>query len=196
MSELTRRVKPYYESFTSPLLELLRKKGVSPHAVTVTGFILTAAGSAFLYLEKDLLAFFLLLAGALADGIDGALARRTGRSSRFGAFLDSTLDRLSDALPFVALTGRFAALADETGALLSSLALTFSLAVSYARARAESLGVKGVRGFMERTERWAVLLTGLLLGLLKPALVLILLGSMFTLLQRILETKKALEGEP
>ncbi|GAB6065849.1 CDP-alcohol phosphatidyltransferase family protein [Aquifex pyrophilus] len=193
MSVLTRRLKPYYEELVTPLITLLERKNVNPNYITLFGLFSVGFGSLFLYLEDTLLALLFLVLGALADSLDGALARRTNRASPFGAFLDSTSDRFSDAFPFTAMGVNFSSKGDELGTLLSFLALTASFGVSYTRARAEGLGVYGLGGLFERTERWVVLLVGILLGLWKLALLVIFVGSLITVIQRVRETKRALE---
>ena len=194
MSFLTRRLKPFYEELLTPLTTFAQRLNLSPSAVTVGGFILACVGSYFLYLGNVLLGILFLILGAFADSIDGAIARRSNRVSPFGAFLDSTMDRFSDAAPFTALGLKFSNHADEVGVLLSFLALISSFGVSYTRARAESLGVQGLGGMFERTERWVVLILGLLTGFVKEALFIIFVGSTLTIIQRILETKRKLGG--
>ena len=195
MSFLTRRLKPLYEELLAPLTSLAQRLNLSPSAVTVGGFLLACVGSYFIYSESVLLGVFFLLLGAFADSIDGAIARRSNKVSPFGAFLDSTMDRFSDAAPFIALGLKFSNYADEIGVLLSFLALISSFGVSYTRARAESLGVQGLGGVFERTERWVVLILGLLTGFIKESLFIIFVGSTLTIIQRILETKKKLGGQ-
>jgi len=195
MSVITRKVKPYYESVIEPIVRIAQERNINPNLITVGGFVLTCIGSLFLYFELFFLSILLLVAGALADSIDGAIARKTGKVSKFGAFLDSTFDRFSDALPFTALGVRYASAGDEVGTFLSFTALISSFGVSYTRARAESLGVVGLGGVFERTERWIVLISSLLLGIPKAGLFLITAGSIFTVFQRIVHTKKALEGK-
>ncbi len=182
MSYIVRELKPTFEKLTEPLVLLLQRLGATPNFITFLGLLLVALGSIVLYLGYTLLSFFLLLLGALSDAIDGALARRLGKSSSFGAFLDSLLDRVSDALPFIAI-----ALSSEDKALsvVSLLAMLFSFTVSYARARAEGLGYELKVGLFERPERWMVLLTGIALDLIFPAVFLIALGSLATTLQRV-----------
>jgi len=194
MSFLTRRLKPYYEDLVSPLTSFAQKFNLSPSAITIGGFILVCLGSYFLYLGSSFLGTFLLVLGAFADSIDGAIARRSKKVSPFGAFLDSTMDRFSDAAPFVALGLSFSNYFDKLGLFLSLLALISSFGISYTRARAESLGVKELGGVFERTERWVVLILGLLTGFVKEALFIIFVGSTITVVQRILETKKKLGG--
>ncbi len=193
MSTLTRKLKPYYEQVVDPLIGFLERKNVNPNYVTLFGLVSVGFGSYFLYKEESFLAFFLLLLGALSDSIDGAIARKMQKASPFGAFLDSTVDRFSDAFPFIAMGVNFSSEGDGLGTLLSFLALTSSFGVSYTRARAEGLGVHGLGGLFERTERWIVLLLGILLGLWKLSLLVIFVGSLLTVIQRVRETKKALE---
>ena len=161
---------------------LLQRLGATPNFITFLGLLLVALGSIVLYLGYTLLSFFLLLLGALSDAIDGALARRLGKSSSFGAFIDSLLDRVSDALPFIAIA---LSSEDKVLSVVSLLAMLFSFTVSYARARAEGLGYELKVGLFERPERWMVLLTGIALDLIFPAVFLIALGSLATTLQRV-----------
>lgn len=182
MSYIVRELKPTFEKLTEPLVLLLQRLGATPNFITFLGLLLVALGSIVLYLGYTLLSFFLLLLGALSDAIDGALARRLGKSSSFGAFLDSVLDRVSDALPFIAIA---LSSEDKVLSVVSLLAMLFSFTVSYARARAEGLGYELKVGLFERPERWMVLLTGIALDLIFPAIFLIALGSLATTLQRV-----------
>ncbi|RUM28707.1 MAG: CDP-alcohol phosphatidyltransferase family protein [Aquifex sp.] len=193
MSLLSRRLKPYYEELLEPLINLFGKYKVNPNLITLLGLLFVGIGSLLLYSGNIFLAFIFLLLGALADSVDGALARRLNLKTKFGAFLDSTVDRFSDALPFTAFGVYYASYGDKVGTLLSFLALISSFGVSYTRARAESLGVYGLGGAFERTERWIVLLGSIILGLFKIGLFIITVGSLITVLQRISETKRALE---
>ena len=182
MSYIVRELKPTFEKLTEPLVLLLQRLGATPNFITFLGLLLVALGSIVLYLGYTLLSFFLLLLGALSDAIDGALARRLGKSSSFGAFIDSLLDRVSDALPFIAIA---LSSEDKVFSVVSLLAMLFSFTVSYARARAEGLGYELKVGLFERPERWMVLLTGIALDLIFPAVFLIALGSLATTLQRV-----------
>jgi CDP-diacylglycerol---glycerol-3-phosphate 3-phosphatidyltransferase len=144
--------------------------GISPNAITWVS-LLIAAGSGVAVLSG---AFFtgamLLILSGLCDVLDGAVARATGRVSPFGALLDSTVDRLADALPLV---GMVVFLADRPGlALVPAIAMLGSFVVPYVRARAESLGVVLPPLFMRRAERLVLLVLSLLLGTLPIAGVL------------------------
>lgn len=181
MSYLVRELKPTFERLIEPLVDLLNKLGTTPNLITILGLLLVAIGSLFLYLGQNFISFIFLLLGALCDAIDGSLARRSGRNSPFGAFFDSLMDRVSDALPFIAIA---LSSEDKVLSLFSMLAMVFSYTVSYARARAEGLGFELKVGTFERPERWIVLLLGIALDMVFLAVLIIAIGSLFTTLQR------------
>ncbi|MDM7267063.1 MAG: CDP-alcohol phosphatidyltransferase family protein [Aquificota bacterium] len=181
MSYLVRELKPTFERLVEPLVDLLNKLGTTPNLITILGLFLVAIGALFLYLGQNLISFIFLLLGALCDAIDGSLARRSGRNSPFGAFFDSLMDRISDALPFIAIA---LSSEDKVLSLFSMLAMVFSYTVSYARARAEGLGFELKVGTFERPERWIVLLLGIALDMVFLAVLIIAIGSLFTTLQR------------
>ncbi len=137
------------------------------------------------------MALIFLTLGALSDALDGALARKTGGSSTFGAFLDSVVDRFSDALPFIAIALRY----EGITALGSLLALVFSFGVSYTRARAEGLGYELRAGIFERPERWTVLLLSLLAGYPEVGVWVVFTGSLITTLQRVYTFRKLTRGD-
>jgi CDP-diacylglycerol--glycerol-3-phosphate 3-phosphatidyltransferase len=132
----------------------------------------------------------MLLAG-LFDALDGAVARESNRMSSFGAFLDSTLDRLSEAAIFVGIVFFYAAAARPYEALLAGVAMTFSLLTSYARARAEGLGIECQVGLLERAGRVLILSVFSMAGLLTVGLGLVAAGALITTAQRILHVHRA-----
>lgn len=171
-----------------PLGAAVGRAGVSPNMVTLAGFVVTLLAAAAIAQGYLLAGGLILVAGALFDMLDGAVARATGGGSSAGAFLDSTLDRLSDAAVFAGLVWYFiagvAADADLVGAGLALTCLVLSLMVSYVRARAEGLGFTCQVGIAERPERIALVVAGLVLGLIIPALALLAAASAVTVLQR------------
>ena len=181
MSYLVRELNPTFERLIEPLVDLLNKLGTTPNLITILGLLLVAIGALFLYLGQNFISFIFLLLGALCDAIDGSLARRLGKNSPFGAFFDSLMDRVSDALPFIAIS---LSSEDKVLSLFSMLAMVFSYTVSYARARAEGLGYELKVGAFERPERWIVLLLGIALDMVLLAVLIIAIGSLFTTLQR------------
>ncbi len=192
-----RKTVAYY--LTQPVVRLFAKTPITPRAISWFGFLL-AAGAAVLITTGHLFAAgFVVLGAGFFDTLDGALARRTNQTTRFGAVLDSTLDRLSEAvlllgiLALFALTEEksalFALLSKEWAVLLVGLALIGSLLVSYIRARAESLGLECQVGLFTRAERVIVLALGLLLNQIDNALIIalaiIVVFSFFTTGQRL-----------
>jgi len=170
---------------------LLAKTGLSPNGLTLFGFAVTLAVAWVLSTGRFFLGGFLVLFSGAFDFLDGALARATGRSTKFGAFLDSTLDRFSDAALFLGLLAYYASQGSHyTEIVLIGAALTGSLATSYARARAEGLGLKDEVGLFTRTERIILLAIGLLIGhwysnAMIVVLWIIAVLSNFTAFQRI-----------
>jgi CDP-diacylglycerol--glycerol-3-phosphate 3-phosphatidyltransferase len=155
----------------APIARRLHALGVSANAVTVVGFLVTVAGSALLAVGQPAAALLVLLLGTLSDTLDGQIARAAGGGTRFGAFLDSTLDRLSDAALAAAAICLGASVFDPgsaaaTGATAvvlfwSGLALLVgSFLVSYIRAKAESLGEGATVGLAPREARIAIYLIG------------------------------------
>lgn len=143
----------------APLARLLLRLGVSPDAVTLVGTLATCSAALWFVPRGDLIigALFVTLF-ALFDLLDGTMARMSRRVSPFGAFLDSTLDRIADAVVFGSVILYFAGPGDlVVGQWLGLLCLITGMSTSYARARAESLGFSGRVGLMERADRLAVL---------------------------------------
>lgn len=178
-----------------PLRSIAQKIRLSPNAITVAGFLLTVAAAALLPVEVRAGAM-LIIAGGLFDALDGVIARVNGRVSHGGAFLDSLLDRFSDAFLFLGVAVFFIRAGDQLHAAIAVLALISAFGVSYARARAEGLGYDCSVGLMERTERMVVLVAGCLFPeILAVCLWVILLGSAVTVVQRTRHALLAMEGK-
>ena len=129
----------------------------------------------------------LILLGGFCDMIDGSLARTTGKASRFGALLDSTVDRYSEFIMYLGIAAYFIDFEDYSTSAAAYLALCGSFMVSYARARAESLGFEAKLGFMQRPERIVLIGLGALIHIttFKIAIWLVAILANFTALQRI-----------
>jgi CDP-diacylglycerol--glycerol-3-phosphate 3-phosphatidyltransferase len=136
--------------------------GVSANALTYSSLVLAAGAGAAAAIGQLGLAGLLVLVSGLCDMLDGVIARATGTQSRFGALLDSTVDRLTDGLPLLGLVVAYGQ--DGAVASIPGLAMLGGFAVSYVRARAESLGAKLPSLFMRRPERVALLIASLLLA--------------------------------
>ena len=146
-----------------PVTRWLIRRGVHPNAVTVMGFVVTVAGAVMYSQDHVHIAGLLILLGGLLDVFDGSVARESGLASKFGAFFDSTLDRISEIAMYLGLMTLYNAyqleFVDIWMIYIITLALGGSLMVSYTRAKAESLGFDCSVGLMQRGER--ILLLGL-----------------------------------
>lgn len=193
---LTRGLGSLFARLRDRLARPLVSLGVAPNLLTVLGLILAAAaGVAFAAgtWHFRLGALFVVAAGA-CDVLDGAAAKLGGRTTTFGGFLDSGLDRYSDGFLFGGLLLHWAHRGNHLLAVLSLSALIGSFAVSYLRARAENVIDSCKVGFWERGERTVLLLLGALLGSIPAALLLLGTLTHVTALQRLLHTRDRLEG--
>jgi len=171
---------------TVPIAQGLARVGFHPNTVTVLGFLLSVGVAIVLAVGRLRLGGWLLALVAPLDAVDGALARAVGQKSRFGAFLDSTLDRLCEVVLFVGLAIHYLVQGGRTEILLIILSLTGSMMVSYTRARAEGLGFACKVGVLTRLERAVVLGLGLVLGLPRVSLWILAVGANLTALHRLL----------
>jgi phosphatidylglycerophosphate synthase len=179
----------------------LARTRVTPNALTAGGVTLCALASVLVYFEyrHEVLFFWLgavlFVVGSLLDILDGALARFSGKASPFGAFVDSTTDRISEAFMLGAIALVLLRDGSELGIALAVAALTGSFLVSYTRARAEALGLRGDVGIGSRAERVVVITAGLVLAPWLPlelALGLLTLTAWVTVLQRVLHVRTQL----
>jgi len=168
-----------------PPVRLLAATGIAPNAITVLGLVLSIGAGFLLSQGSFIWAGIVFLLGGLSDVLDGELARRSNRAHPRGAFLDSSFDRLSE---FAVFFGIFWHFRSSTGmAALAFATLFFSVAVSYVRARAEGIGVECKIGLFERPIRFVFLVAGIFFHrYLNVALWIILVGSAFTVVQRII----------
>ena len=184
-----RKLMAYY--ITQPAAELLARTSITPNIITWLGFVITLGAAVLIATGHLLAAGLVVLLAGFFDILDGALARRINQTTRFGALLDSTLDRLSEAALLLGIIVLYIRGGFIVGILLAGIALPSSLLVSYIRARAEALGLECQVGLFTRAERVTVLALGLLLSpidyaFLVTALGIIVLFSSFTIGQRLL----------
>ncbi|MDH3216575.1 MAG: CDP-alcohol phosphatidyltransferase family protein [Candidatus Krumholzibacteria bacterium] len=173
-----------------PLVSLLTSLGVSPTLISIFGLVFSLYG-ALLVATGSLFwgAIWLLLSG-LCDVLDGSVARHRDSESKFGAFVDSSFDRISELAYFCGLILYYVSRPQGYSlfiVVVICVGLSASLLISYARARLEGLGYTCTVGLMERPERLAVLFLGLLFGsrILTLALILLAVGSVITVMQRL-----------
>ena len=187
-------LKDAFRQLLHPLVRLLSALKVPPDTLTILGWTLSVASAVLFGLGYAKLAGVVMLLGGLFDALDGAVARESNRMSSFGAFLDSTLDRLSESTIFVGIIFYYAASDLPYGALLAGSAMVFSLLTSYARARAEGLGIECEVGLLERAGRVVILSSFSIVGLLTVGLSLVAVGALVTTAQRILHVRRATRG--
>ena len=190
-----------------PVATFLGRLGLTPNALTVIGFIGTGIAAVAAASQAWLLAGVLVLAFGIFDSFDGALARATGRVTRFGAFLDSTLDRTGENLVLAGVAFGASQAQFPVGVIGAVLAMAFASVVTYARARAEAVGLHGEVGVAPRPERLVLLAGGLILAgwpggvlgsgqaWLAGALGLIAALSAVTVVQRIVHVHRQTEGD-
>ncbi len=183
-----RKTIAYY--LTQPAVRLLAKTPIAPNAISWFGFLVTGSAAALVITGHLFAAGFVVLIAGFFDMLDGALARSTNRATQFGAILDSTLDRLAEAVLLLGILVLYAKEQWTVGILVVGLALVGSLLVSYVRARAEGVGLECQVGLFTRAERVIVLALGLLLNQIDYALIIalaiIVVFSFISVSQRLL----------
>jgi CDP-diacylglycerol--glycerol-3-phosphate 3-phosphatidyltransferase len=210
-NESTRRV---FRELISPVINLLVRKGVSPNAVTTVGLLFSMAAGVVYSTGNIYLGGWLVGFSGTCDIIDGQLARKTGRTTAFGAFYDSCTDRFSDGFILMGLAWFFAGgpplfwspVVDHPGryspvtVIMILLALTGAYATSYVKARAEAVGIECRVGRMQRAERFVFLLVASAAGalpgigilLMKLALAFFAVLNNFTAVQRMIHTGRSI----
>jgi CDP-diacylglycerol--glycerol-3-phosphate 3-phosphatidyltransferase len=168
-----------------PIARLMARLGIHPNTITLFGMLLQIGIGVLFGLGYLPLGGWLLLALSPVDALDGLLARMLGKQSRFGAFLDSTIDRISDSALILGLAAHYMGQGDFLYVALLLLSLVASMMISYVRARAESLGFSCKGGLMTRMER--IVLIGALsaFGLHIPLVWALAALAVFTVIQRI-----------
>ncbi|OGO61574.1 MAG: hypothetical protein A2Z36_03850 [Chloroflexi bacterium RBG_19FT_COMBO_48_23] len=185
---------------TEPLNTVLVKSRLKPNALTWIALTVSIIAAGAIATNKLLIGGFLVLLSGLFDILDGALARLTNQATRFGALLDSTFDRISDAIVFLGLLALYIRSGDTLEVVLIFLALIGALLTSYVRARAEGLGVNCPVGLFTRTERVIILALGLLLNPLCKfsiliALVILIVLGFITVGQRLVYVRQQTKGQ-
>jgi CDP-diacylglycerol--glycerol-3-phosphate 3-phosphatidyltransferase len=184
--------------FLNAVAMFFNRLGLTPNTLTIIGLGLVCIIAAVIAAGYEALGAVLLIFGAGFDATDGSLARLTNRVTKFGGFLDSSLDRYADGILMLALVWRGIELQNRWMIILAVIALIGSFLVSYTRARAEGIGIQMKEGWFTRLERMIVLVLGLLSTLvigqtgLLIALGILAVLSNLTAIQRIVATKRKL----
>jgi CDP-diacylglycerol--glycerol-3-phosphate 3-phosphatidyltransferase len=201
------RVKQGYttgaRSFAARSVTSLARTGITPNVLTATGVSLCLAAAVLVPFEDHgKLLFYWLAAGtfvvgSLLDILDGALARVGGKTTPFGAFIDSTTDRVGEGAMLAAIALVFSRHGQDWAVVVAIAAVVGSFLVSYTRARAEALGLRGDVGLGSRAERVVLITAGLIFapwGGLPWAIVVLAATAWLTVVQRILHVRKQLSG--
>ena len=205
-SEALGRVKAGYTTgvrrIAARSMSGLARSRVTPNTLTAGGVLLCTAGAIVVYFEdhNELAAFWigaaLFIVGSILDILDGALARTSGKSTPFGAFVDSMTDRVSEGVMLASIALVFMRDGNQVALAFTFAAAVGSFLVSYARAKAEILGLRGDVGLGSRAERVVVISAGLILapwGALQWAIYLLALTAWLTVIQRLLHVRRQLE---
>lgn len=182
-----------------PMTATLSKFGITPNTVTMCGLAITVVSAVFISLGQFWLGGVLLLIGSLFDLIDGSLARKLGQDSKFGALLDSVVDRLSETVILLGLLIFYIRESSNIAEILVYVAVSGSLMVSYLRARSEGLGIECSSGIMTRPERVIVMSAGLIVGEWVSVVTVISVGiigffTIVTTFQRLLTARSKLRS--
>ncbi|MCK5512635.1 MAG: CDP-alcohol phosphatidyltransferase family protein [Thermodesulfovibrionia bacterium] len=175
-----------------PLFPLAKKVKINPNFITITGFLITTVAAITIPYNLSL-GGILILIGGLFDMSDGIIARANGRTTDFGAFLDSVLDRYSDSFLLLSFWWYFFKTGSIPGMLLSAGTLIGTLLISYTKARAEGLGRDCHTGLMERPERIIFMIFGAFTGLMLHIMWILFILTHVTVIQRILHVKKLMK---
>lgn len=192
------RFKMQFEKIIAPISRIFERNNISPNFITVTGFVLTVISSIAFGQKKFYLALFILTIAGILDGVDGMVARQANKITRFGGFLDSTLDRFAEIAIGAGILYSFHDNTHlfPTAAFLVFVAITGALMTSYVRARGQSIGFDPEMGIMQRADRGVVLGICALIGqrALLAGVLIIAIFSYLTVFQRIYAVWKSTRG--
>ena len=182
---------------------LLIESRLTPNAISLTGLALNVVAAALVFADHFFLGGIAFIVGSVCDTLDGRYSRMSGKGTQFGAFLDSTLDRASEGIVLTAVAFQFSDEGKDIAVAATVAAVLASVMVSYTRARAEALGIKGDVGIAPRAIRVVILSIGLLFAkgaslgdfeLLEPAVYVLAALSIVTVFQRIFFVRRQLAG--
>jgi len=170
---------------TGPLVPFLSRTGLTPDILTWVGLLISAIAATMVGLNHLLVGGVLVLVAGLFDILDGALARLTNHATKFGALLDSTFDRISEALLLAGLLALYLTIPQTIEIPLIFGVLVGSFLISYIRARAEGLGIECKTGLFTRAERVIILALGLMVNQVLITLIVLAVFTFITVIQRI-----------
>lgn len=184
------KLRGMFKGVLEAVAKLFMKVGLTANSVTVLGLLGSIGAGVLVALGYPLWAGVTLLLMAPLDAVDGTMARLSGKSSKFGAFLDSFIDRYDELFVYAGILYWYTTQNDLLGVILCFAAASGAVMVSYARARAEALGFEAKVGVMTRVERAIVMIVGLLFGIVPIALGIIAVLAHLTALLRLSAVRK------
>lgn len=192
---LTRSIGRYLSWPIDRLASILARTGVPPNVITWSALVLNLWACVFFAAGRFAAAGGLMILAGMCDLLDGPVARKQNRVSKFGGFLESILDRYSDLMLFLGLLVYYVRVNRFPYAILAGTAMAGAVMVSYARARAESLGPTTHVGFWERPERVVLMILAALANQMELALWILAIGPNITVVHRIIHTWQQSKGE-
>ncbi|HKG39619.1 MAG TPA: CDP-alcohol phosphatidyltransferase family protein [Conexibacter sp.] len=193
------------QEFSTAMRNRLIESRLTPNAISLTGLVGNLVAAVLVWQEYFFLGGIAFILGSIMDTLDGRYSRMSGKGTPFGAFLDSTLDRIEEGIVLTAVAAYFATQGDELAVAAVVVAVLASLMVSYTRARAEALGVECKVGIASRAVRVVILSVGLVFAkgaglgdfeLLAPAVYVLAVLSTITVFQRIFHVRRELSRAP
>jgi CDP-diacylglycerol--glycerol-3-phosphate 3-phosphatidyltransferase len=204
-SPRTERARPTARGYQALARNRLIESRLTPNAISLTGLMLCVAAAVLIFEDQWFLGGLAFVVGSICDTLDGRYSRMSGKGTIFGAFLDSTLDRMEEGIVLTAVAYQFSQEGDDAAVAAVVVAVLASLMVSYTRARAEALGVECKVGIADRAVRVVILSTGLILArgagifdteLIEPAVWVLAVLSVITVGQRIFHVRRELTRPP
>jgi CDP-diacylglycerol---glycerol-3-phosphate 3-phosphatidyltransferase len=192
---MQRPPRPTAREYQALMRNRLIESRLTPNAISLTGLAGCIVAAVLVWQDQFLLGGIAFIVGSVCDTLDGRYSRMSGKGTPFGAFLDSTLDRIEEGIVLAAVAYRFSEQGDDIAAAAVVVAVLASLMVSYTRARAEALGVECKVGIADRAVRVVILSAGLVfadLDLLAPAVYVLAALSTITVFQRIWHVRREL----
>ena len=192
------RARPTAREYQALARNRLIESRLTPNAISLTGLVLCVAAAVLIFRDEWFLGGLAFVVGSVCDTLDGRYSRMSGKGSSFGAFLDSTLDRMEEGIVLTAVAFQFSQDGNDAAVAAVVIAVLASLMVSYTRARAEALGVECKVGIADRAVRVVILSAGLILArgagvldveLIEPAVWLLASLSVITVGQRIFHVR-------
>ena len=202
---LERARRPTAREYQALARNRLIESRLTPNAISLTGLVLCLVAAALVFADYYFLGGIAFILGSVCDTLDGRYSRMSGKGTSFGAFLDSTLDRMEEGIVLTAVAYQFSEAGNDAAVAAVVIAVLASLMVSYTRARAEALGVECKVGIADRAVRVVILSAGLVLAkgasildveLLEPAVWVLAGLSVITVGQRIFHVRKELKSAP